>query len=132
LNKKFRTHSLQLHLNDHRPHEHFQWNATRKLCFPCPVCAHVSTALFGLANTSQGDSMAAEQVAAAAQVSTSNTGCFCYRINCHGIPDGQGVTYARRRQRLTYQPSPANQGSANGAVLFALVIVLALSPRTIV
>ena len=93
MNKKIRTPSLQLHTNDARPHEHFQWNASKRVKVPCPICLHVTTNLFQPAGSGSdiADPMGADRIAAAnAMSSSANTGCFCFRINCHGNQDGSG------------------------------------------
>ena len=100
-NKKFRTPSLKLNKNTARPHEHFQWNSSKKLLFPCPVCEHVSTMLF----QANSDVMGAERVAAAAAISaTVDTGCFCFRINCFGQLDGSGCYLCEAMARDNMPP----------------------------
>jgi hypothetical protein len=108
LHKKVRM-PTSLHLNENtaRPHEHFQWDATKKLQFPCPVCVHVSTSLFRVDDVN-ADAMGAERVAAAAAISpTSNSGCFCFRINCNGRLDGSGC-YLCEAKAKGNEPPVAN------------------------
>lgn len=102
-NKTARTPSLQLHEHDARPHEHFQWDPSTKIHFPCPVCAHVSTAQFSV-DTVDVDVMGTQHVAAAAVMTTSNSGCFCYRINCHGKHDGLGCFLCEEKARDNVPP----------------------------
>lgn len=105
-NKKHRTPSLQLHTNDARPHEHFQWNASMRIKCPCPVCLHVSTVQFHPTGGggSDADPMGAERIAAANAMSSANTGCFCFRINCHGKQDGSGCYLCEEKAKMKEQP----------------------------
>ncbi len=110
-NKKFRTPSLQLHKSNARPHEHFQWTASARIKSPCPVCKHVSTTLFQLPGGGDDDPMGAERVAAAAAISASaDTGCFCFRINCHGNLDGSGCYLCEAKARDNVPPNTNTPG----------------------
>ena len=99
----FCTPLLHLHENCAWPHEHFQWKPTRKIPFPCPVCMHVSTSLFHVGDAN-GDTMGAEQVSAAAAISTSDTGCFCFRINSNGKQDGSGCYVCEAKVKSNVPP----------------------------
>lgn len=114
-NKKHRTPTLQLHTNDARPHEHFQWNVNKRIQCPCPICAHVSTLLFQPAAAAGGgsiaDLMGADRIAAANAMSTSaNTGCFCFRINCHGKQDGSGCYLCEAKAKEMAPPISTKPG----------------------
>jgi len=96
--------SLRLNENTARPHEHIQWDPTRKLQFPCPTCSHVSTSLFRV-DDANADAMGAERVKAAAAISPlSDTGCFCFRINCNGKLNGSGCYLCEGKARDNVPP----------------------------